>query len=336
MGEPDNNIFENSEKYFQNEYHINKSVHLHYANFCYRTENPHFKSNLYLTNLCKKCVIILEKLKAEYSNGTAKYSKYSDYLNFWLTYKLTITCKFRTYITQFYEFIKNNYKAFSSNVLLKSKIYHIKCTTFNNMNVLYELYRYTRLSLYIKQGLPFLPNFALCKPSNEMNFTDKYTYHIYQLSSKKPKMDIPLYRKQIFSKSYCLKYDICNQELGKDLFTIKDNIQELLKYKQISSEEMDQHNSSNRVSFHVKEEDNASSNTTSINVGVDADTLFTLFFLYRFTPLDTWFNRTVLNRRDSMYNYDEASGQDYLDYNSDFDNYIPENSRYEVAYSAAW
>lgn len=37
-----------------------------------------------------------------------------------------------------------------------------------------------------------------------------------------------------------------------------------------------------------------------------------------------------------MYNYDEASGQDYLDYNSDFDNYIPENSRYEVAYSAAW
>lgn len=84
-----------------------------------------------------------------------------------------------------------------------------------------------------------------------------------------------------FSKSYCLKYDICNQELGKDLFTIKNNIQELLKYKQISSEEMDQHNSSNRVSFHVKEEDNASSNTTSINVGVDADTLFTLFFLYR-------------------------------------------------------
>lgn len=36
-----------------------------------------------------------------------------------------------------------------------------------------------------------------------------------------------------YQKAYCYRYDKLNYELGKDLFTIKDKIHELLEYKEI-------------------------------------------------------------------------------------------------------
>ncbi|SBS91745.1 PIR Superfamily Protein, partial [Plasmodium ovale curtisi] len=140
-GEPDFDIFENSEDYFQNEALIDAIPHPYNANFCYRTENPDFKHNLDLMNLCKNFVVFLEKLQAAYENDTTKYSKYIEYLNFWLTYKSTATGKSDDYITKFYEFIQNNYKAFPPDGELKRKIYHIKGKSFNNMSILYDLYR---------------------------------------------------------------------------------------------------------------------------------------------------------------------------------------------------
>ncbi|SBT00726.1 PIR Superfamily Protein, partial [Plasmodium ovale curtisi] len=236
-GEPDYDIFENSEDYFQNEALIDNIAHPYNANFCYISENSDFQPNYSLMNLCKNFVIFLEKLQTEYPNDTTKYSKYREYLNFWLTYKLTSTGQSDNYITEFYKFMQNNYTAFALDVELKRMIYHIKGKSFNNMSILYDLYRlyyeikhkslekcerfhkkfmenynlainkcYTdeekvctplekfkqfydinrssRLHMCSTQGLPELPKFVTPNPSNGMNFIDKFSYHLSQLSKK--------------------------------------------------------------------------------------------------------------------------------------------------------
>ncbi|SBS95889.1 PIR Superfamily Protein [Plasmodium ovale curtisi] len=488
-GEPDYDIFENSEDYFQNETLINLSDHSHNANFCYVSENSDFLSNSYLLNLCKNFVIFLEKLQDKYANDTTKYSKYREYLNFWLTYKLTATGKPNDYISKFYEFIQNNYEAFPQDGELKRKIYHIKGMRFNNMSILYELYklyyeikvksqekcpnfrekfieyynlalqkcyfddenlcnplekfkrfydqnRSERLPLCSIQGLPILPNFVTPKPLDKINFKDKIAYHLSKLSKKqneethsnisntlypnlvkflsfnynmllysdkKEKRDnmmkilyefikfcnesntitFPdslierfsksLYNKQIsrvpiinsfikeffenyykhneyeygeiyeacstnksspLSASYCTVYDKCNQVLGTDLFKIKDNIQEYLEYKETRAQELSAQ-SSKETLFQIKEDDSVSSNTTPINVGVGVGALFTLSFLYKFTPIGSLVNRTFLNRGNSMHNYDEENGHYFLDHNADSHNYLPQNGGINMGYNAA-
>ncbi|SBT52895.1 PIR Superfamily Protein [Plasmodium ovale wallikeri] len=483
-------IFENSEDYFQNEALINFSDHPFNANFCYMTENPDFKHNLDLMNLCKDFVIFLEKLQADYLNDRIKYNKYREYLNFWLTYKLTSTGKTQTVITKFYEFIRNNYEAFPLDGELKGKIYNIKDKSFNNMSILYELYRlyyeikdksqekcekfhkkfmenynlaiskcYTdneklcnplekfkhfyeknrseRLSLCSVQGLPILPKFVTSKPSDGMNFIDKFAYYLYHLSSKqtgetlsivsntkypnlvkllsfnynlllysndqkkrdnmmenlhefikfckdkntissldslirhffsifyeKKKGSVPflnLFIEEFFenyynvhkyeyeeiykecsnklspssSSSYCTVYNQCNHELNTDLLTIKDNIQTHLKYKAPSAQKPLPQSSPIDIPLPIKEEDNASSNSTPINVGVGVGALLTLSFLYKFTPIGSWVNRTFLGRGNTMYNYEEENDQDFFDHNSGFDSYISENEKFNIAYGAS-
>ncbi|SBS92902.1 PIR Superfamily Protein [Plasmodium ovale curtisi] len=484
---PDYDIFENSEDYFQNEALVNFNSHTHNANFCYTTENTNFKTNLDLMNLCKDFIMFLEKLQDEYMNDTTKYSKYREYVNFWLTYKLTATGKPDDYITEFYEFIQNDYKAFPQDGELKSKIYHIKGKSFNNMSILYELYklyyeikdksqekcpnfhekfmknynlaiskcytddeklcnalekfksfydenRSSRLSICSKQGLPILPKFVAPKPSIGMNFIDKLAYYIYQSSNKqtkdglsitlnrkypklvqllslnynmllydkehekkkfmieilyefikfckerntitfldslkyrssmgfynKQKNSVPfinLFIKEFFenyyqhneyeygeiykecstnesSSTYCTVYNQCSQELGNDLFKIKDNIKTHIEYKATQSEELASKYSSGDIPMHKEGEDIVSSNTTPINIGVGVGALFTLSSLYKFTPIGSWLNRTFLGKGNNMNNYGEENDLEFFGHNSSFDNYIPENARFNVAYNAA-
>ncbi|SBT73486.1 PIR protein [Plasmodium ovale] len=494
-GEPDYDIFENSEDYFQNEAFIKRSVHPHNANFCYRMDNPDFKYNLYLMNLCKDFVIFLQKLQADYQNDTTKYSKYREYLNLWLTYNLTSSGQSDNYITEFYKFMKNNYEAFSLDSELKRKIYHIKGTIFNNMSVLYELYRLyyeikvksqekcpnfrkkfiesynlalrkcyfddenlcnplekfkrfydqnrsERLPLCSKQGLPELPKFVTPKPSTGINFKDKFSYHLSQLSKKqteetnsiisnivypnlvkllslnynlllqdtehkkkeimveilyefikfckdsstitfldlliknnfgdfyeKNKSNVPFinsFIKEFFrdfyknekgeyefiyeecstknsQASYCSKYDLCNEKLGQDLHKIKNDIKAYLEYKEKPAQQLvpqliqslpSQHSSS-ETPLDVEDENNSSSNNTPTNVGVGVGALLTLSFLYKFTPIGSWVNRTFLGRGNTMYNYEEENDQDFFDHNSGFDSYISENEKFNVAYGAS-
>ncbi|SBS95977.1 PIR Superfamily Protein [Plasmodium ovale curtisi] len=83
------------------------------------------------------------------------------------------------------------------------------------------------------------------------------------------------------------------------------------------------HSVQNEAPSHVKEDIIALSNSTPINVGVRVGAHFTLSFLYKITPIGSWVQRTILWKGDAMYNYDEGNGKDFLNQNSDFDNYIP-------------
>ncbi|SBT55813.1 PIR Superfamily Protein [Plasmodium ovale wallikeri] len=489
-------IFENSEDYFNKEALIDSILHPYDANFCYTSGNSDFQPDYSLMNLCKNFVIFLEKLQTDYPNDTTEYSKYREYLNFWLSYKLTATGKSNDYITKFYEFIQNNYKAFPPDGELKRKIYHIKGNNFNNMSILYDLYRlyyeikhisqekcekfhekfmknynlaiskcYTdeeklcnplekfkqfyditrasRLHMCSTQGLPELPKFVTPKPSDGMNFINKFSYRLSQLSKKQTeethsiisnreypnlakflsfnynlllysnekekrnnmmeilyefikfckdrntisfldslihrffkgfyeqaKSKIPflnsfieeffeyyykhseyeyelIYKECSINKSssssYCTLYNKCSQQLGEDLYKIKDDIQAHLKYKPTPAQVLtkplaqsfDSKNLQKEVSLHIGEDDNGSSHTTPINVGVGVGALFTLSFLYKFTPLGSWVNRTFLGKGNTMYNYEEENDQDFFDHNSGFDNYISENNRLNVAYGAS-
>ncbi|SBT84816.1 PIR protein [Plasmodium ovale] len=229
----------------------------------------------------------------------------------------------------------------------------------NMMNILYEFIKFCKdkntISLldsliqsffkgFYKQAksrTPFLNSFV------EEFFEYYYKYNKYEYEAIYNKCSI----KKSSSSSYCTLYNKCNEQLGEDLYKIKDNLQAYLKYKRTTAQKLtqplaqeltqqldqsfDSQNLRKEVSLHIEEDDNDSSHTTPINVGVGVGALFTLSFLYKFTPIGSWVNRKILGNGDSMYNYDEDISQDFLDHNSDFDNYIPENERFNVAYNAA-
>ncbi|SBS91853.1 PIR Superfamily Protein [Plasmodium ovale curtisi] len=224
-----------------------------------------------------------------------------------------------------------------------------------------------------------------CKDENTISFLDSLIKKFFNSFYEKNKGSVPflnLFIKEFFldfyrkekgeyeliyeecsinksSSSYCTLYNECSQQLGKDLYKIKDNIEVHLKYKPTPAQELtqplareftrplareltqplaqsfDSQNLRNEVSLHIEENDNDSSHTTPINVGVGVGALFTLSFLYKFTPIGSWVNRKILGKGDNIYNYEEDYGQDFLDHNSDFDNYIPETARFNVAYNAA-
>ncbi|SBT71941.1 PIR protein [Plasmodium ovale] len=461
-------IFENVEEYLQKEFIISKDYVTHKGNFCYTKENGAFKSYFRVRSICEIFVKFFEELKSLYQNDQTKYSKYREYLNYWINYKLINNSFPDEHKPKFYEFIRNNYREFAPNGELKNNIYQIEDKSFNNMYLLYELYRLyyelennnqpkcekfyekcvknynmalnkcyfddeklcnplerfknfydgnrsTKLHLCSVKGLPEIPKFALPTPPHGTKFKNKIAYHLYQLSNKKihghsiisnyPNLvtllklnynlllisnieekkenmmnilyefikfsknwntitfldsiikqnflgfysenvdNVPflnLFIKEFFqdfykkekgeyeliydhcstnrSEKYCSKYKMCNEELGKDLFTIKDKLQEFIEYKPTSNEQMASEYSSGETSMHKEGEDNVSSKTTPIHVG--------------FTPIGSFVNRALLGKGDTMYNYDEDISQDFLDNNSDFNNYISENAIYNVAYSA--
>ncbi|SBS94397.1 PIR Superfamily Protein [Plasmodium ovale curtisi] len=105
------------------------------------------------------------------------------------------------------------------------------------------------------------------------------------------------------SSTYCTVYNQCNQQLDTALFTIKDNIRAYLVYETTPAKILAPQNLSGETALHVNEEDIASSNTASINVVIG---------------VSSWLNRTVLNRGDSMYNYDKENKHAFLDNDGDF------------------
>ncbi|SBT02018.1 PIR Superfamily Protein [Plasmodium ovale curtisi] len=292
------------------------------------------------------------------------------------------------------------------------------------------------------QGLPELPKFVTPNPSNGMNFIDKFSYHLSQLSKKqtkethsiisntvypnlvtllslnynlllyssekekrdnmieilyefiefckdrstitfldtlierffngfyeKKKSNVPFinsFIKEFFrdfyenekgeyeliyeecstknsQESYCSKYKMCNEKLGQDLHKIKNNIKEYLEYKETPAQQLfpqlvqslAPQYSSSETPLYVEDEDNSSSNSTPINVGVGVGALFTLSFLYKFTPIGSWLNRTFLAKGNTVYNYNEDSDQDILDNSSDFDNYLYKKGGINLAYNAS-
>ncbi|SBT73745.1 PIR protein [Plasmodium ovale] len=474
--EPDYDIFEYLEEYLQKEDLIKPNDDTYNTIFCFKPSDLPFMSKHNVMNICKNFVIFFEKLKDAYHQDTTKYSKYREYLNYWLTYKLVSIAFPDKDKPKFYEFIRNNYNIFSPDGELYDKIYQIQDSNFNNIYVLYELYRlyhelednnlnkcknfYEKciknynsalhkcyfddpklcnplekfkhfydgirssiLHKCVKKGLPILPKFVKPEPSNGMKFMDKIAYYLYQLSSKKTEdtlsiisntkyhnliklfsfnYNMPLYAdeqekrkdmmnilyefikfckenntitflysllirnffnvfhqreksnvsfinsfikeffenfyndnkfeyEQIYEKcftdktypSYCTVYNECNKLLRADLYSIKDNIQEHLVYKETRTEELTPQVLSKEVPLLIKEEENATSSTTPINVGVG------------FTPLGSWVNRTFLGRENTVYNYEEENDQDFFDYNSGFDNYISENETFNVAYGSS-
>ncbi|SBT72205.1 PIR protein [Plasmodium ovale] len=485
--EPDYDVFDNAQEFFQSEDLIDDSIALN-AHFCYTKKNDALNYNIQFSKLCNKFVKYFEKLRSEHLSDSTKYKKYSEYLNYWIAYKLRVTGLPDDLNPKFYELLKNNYTQFAAHGELYNKIYQIKEQNFKNMDIIYTLYRkyyelkanddsvcqkfydkykenynlavdrcYTtdeklckplekfvhfykvnrsyKLHMCSREGLPLLPNFVTSKPSDGINFIDKLAYYLYQLSSKqtkdtlsiisntkypnlvkllslnynlllysneqerkdnmmkilhefikfckdknttssldsliknffnsfygKKKGSVPflnLFIKEFFQdfyqkekieyelifdecytntsqKSYCSKYEMCNKELGKDLFTIKDKLQEHIEYKPTPNVQLASKYSSVETPLHIEEEEDiVSSNTTPINVGVGVGALFTLSFLYKFTPLGSWVNRTFLGRGNTMYNYEEENDQDFFDHNSGFDNYISENNRFNVAYGAS-
>ncbi|SBT83414.1 PIR protein [Plasmodium ovale] len=487
IGETDYDIFENLVIYFQNEDLIEDSNFNYNARFCYLQENETFKSNFQVIKLCEKFVKFFEKLKSLYKDDGTKYHKYREYLNYWLTYKLMTIAVPKKDKPEFFKIIQSNCDKLAPDGELKDKIYQITENDFDNMDIIYKLYRiyyelksynnvkceefhtkyekyynlavnkcYTndeklciplkkftnfykkyrssKLHICSTEGLPELPNFGTSKSSEGMKFVDKLAYYLYILSSKQTTETLPiisntkypnlvkllslnynlllysnkqekknnmmeilhefikfckenstissldslirnffhsfyekkkgrvpflnLFIKEFFrdfyekekgeyeliydecytnasKKSYCSMYEMCNKELGKELFTIKDKFQELIEYKPTSNEQLAPKSSSVETPLHIEEEDIVSSNTTPINVGVGVGALFTLSFLYKFTPLGSWVNRTFLGRGNTTYNYEEENGQDFSDHNSGFDNYIPKNNRFNVAYGSS-
>ncbi|SBS84740.1 PIR Superfamily Protein [Plasmodium ovale curtisi] len=486
--EPDYDIFEYLEEYLQKEDLIKPNDDTYNTFFCFRPSDLPFMSEHNVMNIFKKFVIFFEKLKDAYRHDTTKYSKYREYLNYWLTYKLVSIAFPDRDKPKFYEFIQSNYNLFSADGELYDKIYQIKDSNFNNMYILYELYRLyhelednnlnkcknfyekcvknynsalhkcyfddpklcnplekfknfydrTRSSMLhkcVEKGLPILPNFVKPQPSNGKKFMNKLAYYIYQLSNKQNEDELsiisnanypnlikffsfnynmPLYSdeqekrkdminilyefikfckesntitfldslirnlnttlfslieknsvsfinsfikeffenfyndnkyeyEQIYEKcftdktypSYCTVYNECNILLGAELYSVKDNIQELLGYKETRTQELTPEGLSKDIPLLIKAEDSVISNTTPINVGVGVGALFTLSFLYKFTPLGSWVNRTFLGRANTIYNCEEENGQDFFNHNSGFDNYISENERFTVAYGSS-
>ncbi|SBT84519.1 PIR protein [Plasmodium ovale] len=474
--EPDYDIFEYLEEYLQKEDLIKPNDDTYNTFFCFRPSDLPFMSEHNVMNICKKFVIFFEKLKDAYRHDTTKYSKYREYLNYWLTYKLVSIAFPDRDKPKFYEFIQSNYNLFSADGELYDKIYQIKDSNFNNMYILYELYRLyhelednnlnkcknfyekcvknynsalhkcyfddpklcnplekfknfydrTRSSMLhkcVEKGLPILPNFVKPQPSNGKKFMNKLAYYIYQLSNKQNEDELsiisnanypnlikffsfnynmPLYSdeqekrkdminilyefikfckesntitfldslirnlnttlfsliekhsvsfinsfikeffenfyndnkyeyEQIYEKcftdktypSYCTVYNECNILLGAELYSVKDNIQELLGYKETRTQELTPEGLSKDIPLLIKAEDSVISNTTPINVGVG------------FTPLGSWVNRTFLGRANTIYNCEEENGQDFFNHNSGFDNYISENERFTVAYGSS-
>ncbi|SBT84355.1 PIR protein [Plasmodium ovale] len=473
-------IFENVEEYLQNEVLNNTNYVTHKGNFCYLTNENALKSNIQVLSLCEKFVNFFEKLKSLYELNKTKYSKYREYLNYWIKYKL-ITISFPDeHKPKFYEFIQDNYNVFAPNGELYNKIYQIHDKSFNNMYILYELYRLyyelennnqnkcekfyekcvenynialnkcyfddqklcnplekfknfydrtrsTRLHMCSTKGLPELPKFVLPTSSHGKDYKNKFAYYLYQLSRKKidgysiyPNLvkllslnynmlltsnikekrenmmnilyefitfskdsntitfldslikknylgfnggnvdNVPflnLFIKEFFQdfyqkekgeyeliyedcstnsseKSYCSKYKMCNKELGDNIIKLKDKLESLIQNNVTAAQVLASKYSSGETSMHTGE-DSVSPNSTPINVGVGMGALFTLSFLYKFTPIGSFVNRTFIGKGNTTYNYDEDISQDFLDNNSDFNNYISENSIFNVAYSAS-
>ncbi|SBT75083.1 PIR protein [Plasmodium ovale] len=508
--EPDYDVFEYSQEFFQNEEQIDENVALN-AHFCYTEENDALNYNIQFRNLCNKFVKLFEKLRTMNQYDSTKYRKYREYMNYWIAYKLRVTGLPNSLNPKFYEFLKNKYKECAPGGDLYNKIYQIHDRNFNNMDIIYKLYRiYYDLKAYnnvkcqnfyekyqenynlavdkcyttdeklcnplekfahfykvnrryklhkcSREGLPQLPKFVTSKPSDGINFIDKIAHYLYQLSSKQTKKTLPIisnskypnltkllsfnynlllysndqekrnnmmeilyefiqfcedrntislldslihsffkgfyeqeksripflnsfveeffeyyykyskYEYEVIykecstkksSSSYCTLYNKCSQQIGKDLYKIKDDIQAHLKYKPTPDQELtqplahestqplaqeltqqlaqsfDSQNLGNEDSLQIEGDDKDSSHTTPINVGVGVGAFFTLSFLYKFTPLGSWVNRTFLGRGNTMYNYEEENDQDFFDHNSGFDNYISENNRFNVAYGAS-
>ncbi|SBT58181.1 PIR Superfamily Protein [Plasmodium ovale wallikeri] len=133
----------------------------------------------------------------------------------------------------FFQIIQSNCDKLIPKGELKDKIYQIGEKYFDNMDKIYKLYR---IHYELKAN-----DDTKCQ-----NFYDKYEKN-YNLSVSKcyttdEKLRNPLekfvhfYK---FSKLYCSKYKVCKDELDEDLFTIKDNTQKHLGYKETRAQPLD-------------------------------------------------------------------------------------------------
>ncbi|SBT73697.1 hypothetical protein POWCR01_000144000 [Plasmodium ovale] len=225
------------------------------------------------------------------------------------------------------------------NMLLKSNIEEKR---ENMMNILYEFITFSKNN----NTITFLD--SLIKKNfrgfysgnvNNVPFLNLFIKEFFQDFYQKEKGEYEIIYEDCSTntseKSYCLKYKMCNEELGDNTIKLKDKLEAFIEYKPTSNEQLASKYSSDETSMHTEGEDSVSPNRTPLNVGVGVGALLTLSFLYKFTPIGSFVNRTFIGKGDTMYNYDEDVSQDYLDDDSDFNNYISENSTFNVAYSAA-
>ncbi|CAG9476336.1 unnamed protein product [Plasmodium vivax] len=119
-----------------------KYVSYQEATFC---DNVDFdkNSNFVLRKICKRFVMFFKKCFFQYPDNSfqSNNSKYPEYINYWLSYKLDKSPIYDTFKNSFYEKIKGYCDKFKAEYKLRDKIFPIDNNSFINMSTLYKLYK---------------------------------------------------------------------------------------------------------------------------------------------------------------------------------------------------
>ncbi|SBT53848.1 PIR Superfamily Protein [Plasmodium ovale wallikeri] len=126
--------------FFEYEDLINQDI-MYNTHFCYIEKNDAMNYNIQFSNLCNKFVKFFEKLRTKNQYDSTKYRKYREYMNYWVAYKLRVSGLPDSLNPKFYELLKNNYRECAPGGALYNKIYQIQDKNFNNMDIIFILYR---------------------------------------------------------------------------------------------------------------------------------------------------------------------------------------------------
>ncbi|CAG9479399.1 unnamed protein product [Plasmodium vivax] len=136
-------VFDYLDVYENLDYQIStKYVSYQEATFC---DNVDFdkNSNFELRKICKRFVMFFKKCFIQYPDNSfqSNNSKYPEYINYWLSYKLDKSPIYDTFKNSFYEKIKGYCDKFKAEYKLRDKIFPIDNNSFINMSTLYKLYK---------------------------------------------------------------------------------------------------------------------------------------------------------------------------------------------------
>ncbi|SBT55186.1 PIR Superfamily Protein [Plasmodium ovale wallikeri] len=200
---PDYDVFENAQEFLQYEELINQDI-MYNAHFCYIKKNDALNYNILFSKLCNKFVNLFEKLRIEHLSDSTKYRKYREYLNYWIAYKLRVSGLPDILSPKFYDLLKSNYRECAPDGELYNKIYQIHDRNFNNMDIIYTLYRiYYELKSY---------NNVKCKEFHT-KYEKYYNLAVNTCYTNDEKLCIPLKKfTNFYNKNRYSKLHICSTE----------------------------------------------------------------------------------------------------------------------------
>ncbi|KMZ96110.1 hypothetical protein PVNG_05878 [Plasmodium vivax North Korean] len=111
------------------------------AGFCNSLDTKS-DNDFQLKRTCKSFVKLFKLLKKQCGNEcSTDKSKYFEFMNYWLNYKLRSIAKYDYIKTNFYKELQTKYLDSEAHSILYRKIYDIKVDTYKNMYILYKLYK---------------------------------------------------------------------------------------------------------------------------------------------------------------------------------------------------